>query len=109
MNTRAPKLMMIIAVVAIVAVALAGCKKSEPEPASPQGAVQTSAPDAEQASVAAADTIEQKTCPVMGMAINKDIFVDHQGKKVYFCCPACIDKFEAEPEKYIAELPQFNK
>jgi len=50
---------------------------------------------------------EQTTCPVMGGAINPDIFTEHKGKKVYFCCPSCKGKFEQEPEKYTSKLPQF--
>jgi len=42
-------------------------------------------------------------------AIDKNIFVEYQGKKVYFCCAGCKDKFKAEPEKYLAKLPQFKK
>jgi YHS domain-containing protein len=45
----------------------------------------------------------------MGNPINKDIFVEYEGKKVYFCCPECKGKFNADPEKYIAKLPQFKK
>jgi len=75
---------------------LNGCKKSEP------------AASAETKEVVSA-AIEQITCPVMGGAINKDIFVEYEGKKVYFCCAGCEKKFEADPEKYIAKLPQFNK
>lgn len=47
---------------------------------------------------------EQTTCPVMGGKINKELFADHDGKRVYFCCPACLPKFEKEPEKYIKIL-----
>ena len=52
---------------------------------------------------------EQTTCPVMGGAINKDIFIVYKGKKVYFCCPGCKPEFEKNPEKYLAKLPQFKK
>ena len=58
---------------------------------------------------AVAAAIEQKTCPVMGSPINKAQFVEYKGKKVYFCCPPCKDKFNAEPAKYIAKLPQFKQ
>ncbi len=52
---------------------------------------------------------EQTTCPVMeGRPINKDIFVEHEGEKVYFCCPPCKAKFTDNPETFIAKLPQFN-
>jgi len=52
---------------------------------------------------------EQTTCPVMGNPIDKSISVEYQGKKVYFCCKACPEKFLANPEKYLAKLPQFAK
>ena len=53
--------------------------------------------------------IEQKICPVMGGPINKEIYTEYKGKKVYFCCAECKGKFEKEPEKYISKLPQFSE
>ena len=35
--------------------------------------------------------------------------VEHEGKKVYFCCPGCPEAFKADPAKYMAKLPQFAK
>jgi len=55
------------------------------------------------------ETTQQSVCPVMGGAINKEYITEYRGKKVYFCCPACINKFKAEPEKYAAKLPQFKE
>ncbi len=52
---------------------------------------------------------EQTVCPVMGGAINKDVFVEYKGKKVYFCCPGCEGPFLKDPEKYMDKLPQFKK
>lgn len=49
---------------------------------------------------------EQEFCPVMGGKINKDIFVEYQGKKVYFCCPGCEPEFLKNPGKYLDKLPQ---
>ncbi len=46
----------------------------------------------------------QKTCPVMGGKINKDLYVDAKGKRIYVCCKGCISKVKAEPEKYIEKL-----
>ena len=45
----------------------------------------------------------QTMCPIMNLAINKDLFTEYKGKKVYFCCPGCKPEFE----KYLAKLPQF--
>ncbi len=58
--------------------------------------------------------IEQKTCPVMEAPINraplnKELYTEYKGKKVYFCCPSCKERFEQAPEQYLSKLPQFNK
>ncbi|UCF00502.1 MAG: YHS domain-containing protein [Planctomycetota bacterium] len=72
-----------------------GCKKKS-EPAAP----------VESNEITSA-VFEQTICPIMGEAINKDIYTEYKGKKVYFCCSGCAEKFKADPEKYIAKLPQF--
>jgi len=46
----------------------------------------------------------QTTCPVMGGKIDKNIFADHEGKRVYFCCKGCIPEFQKDPAKYIEKL-----
>jgi len=92
---------------------LQGCKKSEPVPAEPPaGAMQgheghDHAAMMDEAATAVAAAVEQTTCPVMGGAIDKSIFIEYEGKKVYFCCAGCEEQFKKEPEKYIAKLPQF--
>ena len=53
---------------------------------------------------AAVDLQSQTTCPVMGGKINKNIFADHDGKRIYFCCAGCTEKFEGDPEAYIEKL-----
>lgn len=91
---------------------LNGCKKSEEQSMSSNQEMQSHEGDEHAAMKAepaadTASTIEQKTCPIMGGAINTALFTEYKGKKVYFCCDGCKEKFEAEPEKYIAKLPQF--
>ena len=54
-------------------------------------------------------TIKQTTCPVMGGAIDTKYFAEYKGKKVYFCCSGCVEKFAKEPEKYLSKLPQFKE
>ena len=103
----------------VFAIGFAGCKKTE-SPATPAKEttmkdmpIQTdkTATDANKTATTAATTsVEQTTCPIMdGNKINKNVFVEYKGKKVYFCCPDCKGKFLAEPEKYMAKLPQFAK
>ena len=92
---------MIIGLVGILFIEIAvfsGCKKQAEPAESSQG----------QTDIIASAAIEQKMCPVMPeMKINPEVFSEYKGKKVYFCCTDCKAKFEAEPEKYIANLPQF--
>ncbi len=46
----------------------------------------------------------QTTCPVMGGKIDKSQYADVQGKRIYVCCPGCVAKVKADPEKYIKKL-----
>ncbi len=99
MNSKAKQFSTIVLLASFLLVGLIilnGCKKSEP------------AATAETKEVASAG-IQQTVCPIMGGAINKDIFTEYKGKKVYFCCAGCKPEFEKNPEKYLAKLPQFNK
>ncbi|HUW59224.1 MAG TPA: YHS domain-containing protein [Planctomycetota bacterium] len=77
------------AVLVVGLIALAGCGGEE------QGA---QAPDT--------TVIAQKTCPVMAGPINKDIFTEYEGRKIYFCCPACKEAFAKEPAKYVAKVDE---
>jgi YHS domain-containing protein len=85
------------AFVIITVVFAGGCKKqASPTPSAVDSVSQTQPAAA-----------EQTICPVMGGPINKDVFAEYQGKKVYFCCESCKADFEKNPEKYLAKLPQF--
>ena len=48
--------------------------------------------------------VSQTVCPVMGGKIDKNLFVDADGKRIYVCCAGCIDKVKADPQKYIKQL-----
>lgn len=51
----------------------------------------------------------QTECPVMGGKINKKIYADYQGQRVYFCCEACKPKFNEDPEKYLAKMKEMGQ
>lgn len=51
-----------------------------------------------------AKTTPQTVCPIMGDPINKSLYVDHDGKRVYACCAKCLEKLQADPAKYITML-----
>ena len=90
---------LVVCAVMVTMVTLAGCKK-ESEP--------TLEDVTSEVRGAAEEVIAQTTCPVMGGKINKNIFVEYKGKKVYFCCPGCVGSFAKDREKYVSKLPQFN-
>jgi YHS domain-containing protein len=46
----------------------------------------------------------QTTCPVQGNPINKKLFVDYKGKRIFVCCEGCIADVKKDPEKYIKKL-----
>ncbi len=46
----------------------------------------------------------QKFCPVFGGEIDKLVYADYQGKRVYFCCASCIDSFKKSPQKYVQKM-----
>ena len=111
-------LVLLTVVLLTVALVLAGCKKKEEAPAEPNqtsamGEMQKQTGEMGKMATETTETMtastEQTICPVMGNKIDKNVFVEYKGKKVYFCCADCKAKFEADPEKYIAKLPQFQK
>jgi len=46
----------------------------------------------------------QTTCPVSGQPIDKNVHVDYQGQRIYFCCPKCPAEFRKDPEKNFAKF-----
>ncbi len=46
----------------------------------------------------------QAVCPVMGGNIDKNLYIDYQGQRVYFCCPACLEIFKKDPEKFLQKM-----
>jgi len=49
-----------------------------------------------------------KMCPVMtDEEVDPEMTITFRGKKVGFCCDICIEKFKANPDRYLPRLPQF--
>jgi YHS domain-containing protein len=44
-------------------------------------------------------------CPVSGAAVDPAHVVEHDGRRVAFCCGKCQAKFEQDPSKFVAKLP----
>ncbi len=53
------------------------------------------------------NTDDQSVCPIMGSPVNKKsaeekgLVREYEGKKYYFCCAGCPEKFDKNPEIYI--------
>lgn len=86
---------MIACLLALGALALTGCPKAP-------------APEAAVPVTAAAAGGEDLTCPVMGGPADKDngLSYEYKGKTYHFCCPPCLEKFKADPEKYLQKGEQ---
>jgi len=89
-----------VSVLLIVLIALQGC-----QPAESNNEALTMVEPAARIS----RSPEQTDCPIMGMTIDKNVYTEYKGKKVYFCCAACINKFNENPEQYLSKLPQFSQ
>lgn len=44
-------------------------------------------------------------CPVSGTDVDVAQFVEHEGRRVAFCCAKCKAKFQKDPSKFVAKLP----
>jgi YHS domain-containing protein len=80
----------VLALALIVGIVMAACKREEPQsgqPSSPEG------------------TVLQALCPVMRWPVDERIYVDYEGRRVYFCCAQCKDEFGQDPGKYEKNLP----
>ncbi len=48
----------------------------------------------------------QTTCPVLGGNINKEVYTDYKGQRIYFCCQGCDAEFKKDPEKYLKKMKE---
>lgn len=71
-------------------------------------AVQGAVAEAPAAAVesATAQAKPQTLCPVMKAPINRNLYVDHDGKRIYVCCKGCLRPVQADPAKYIRQLEE---
>jgi YHS domain-containing protein len=55
---------------------------------------------------AASAAAVNKICAVEGgdHTVDPEFFVMYKSQKIGFCCKDCIKEFEADPDKYVAEL-----
>ncbi|HEX3018972.1 MAG TPA: hypothetical protein VHP36_01660 [Chitinispirillaceae bacterium] len=48
----------------------------------------------------------QRACPVMGGKVDKSLFVDYEGKRIYVCCKQCQETFRKNPQAYIKKIEE---
>jgi YHS domain-containing protein len=82
----------------VLALAFSGCGEKAKKDAAPAGKTGTPA--------AAQDLKPQTLCPVMGNPIDRKIYVDFQGQRVYFCDNGCAAAFSKDPEKYMKKIAE---
>ena len=51
----------------------------------------------------------QTKCPVTGEKIDRKHFTYYKGRGIYFCSAGCVEKFKAEPEKYLEKMSEGKK
>jgi len=108
---------MIMSLLLIAAMVMIGCSSEEEaapvetatKPEAPVESFHPSADDApELIAVEDAPAVieegNQEVCPFSGGAIDKEIFADYEGKRVYFCLPKCIARFIRDPGGNIAKM-----
>ena len=49
-----------------------------------------------------AEFVEDPVCHMKVDPAKARAQAEHHGKIYYFCCPGCAQKFQAEPERYLA-------
>ena len=48
-------------------------------------------------------------CPVSGEEVDQNITYTYQEKTYALCCKRCLEKFKADPEKYISRMSENEK
>jgi YHS domain-containing protein len=62
------------------------------------------APEDTEPSDAADRPPENEICPVMGNPVDPEVYVDHEGRRIGFCCPGCDKVFLEDPEPYLKKV-----
>lgn len=50
------------------------------------------------------DTKMQTQCPMMGGPIDKNVYTDYKGKRIYFAGEMCRGMFLEDPQKHIDKM-----
>jgi len=89
MHTSGMKISIVVLLAGVLVIGLAGCKGKSDTGTDSNAAAKAAGETTTTAAVA------QTTCPIMGKPIDKAVFTEYKGQKVYFCCQGCADKFQS--------------
>jgi YHS domain-containing protein len=93
-------LLIMIVVLLSAAVAAANSCNQEAEPKHAKAKEITAAAKPDQVIHAGTQT----HCPIGGGEVDKSVFEDYQGQRIYFCCPGCEGPFLADPEAHLTAI-----
>lgn len=49
----------------------------------------------------------QTLCPVMkGKQVNRNLYIDHRGYRIYLCCGPCVKVGKRNPDKVLAMMQE---
>ena len=84
----------------VAAALLAGCAESSHEHHHGM-----TSPNYSEAEIAAAKDMHNTACPVTGDQVGgSKVVAIHDGKLYHFCCADCLETFNDNPGKYIAQM-----
>lgn len=86
-----------------------GCgSQKAPENTASETAVEHSADDGHDHSdhAGGGELTVQTHCPVMGGAIDKSLFVDKDGKRIYMCCEHCREELTKDFDANVKKLEE---
>ena len=102
-----------LAIMLAVGLWCSACEEAETVPAAPETpvepspdlapapATQPTVPATQASAVLPANTV----CPIEGGKVDpKGKTVMHDGKLIAFCCDDCVEPFQKEPAKYVANI-----
>ena len=56
------------------------------------------------------NSVPQTVCPVLRQGIeceiNKEVYTDYKGRRIYACSEGCLKEFTKNPDKYIKLLEE---
>lgn len=91
---------------ALLLIVLTACGGAARPPAGPP--VSTSAASAGLKTPGEAKIGDRSRCPVSGeefVVEAESPHAEYEGKTYYFCCPHCVEKFKADPKRFVGASP----